>query len=139
MSQENVEIARRLLDAYNRGDRAACVALCDPQLEWVPPADWPENATIHGAEAVWDFVVSLNDPWEKGAYELLGVIDGGHDKVAVHVGRSVRGRVSGVAAEFDYWNVATFHNGKQVRSEWFLDREAALDAMGSAGEIARDV
>jgi hypothetical protein len=44
MSQENVEIGRQLADAVNRRDKAASLALCDPELEWVPPANWPENA-----------------------------------------------------------------------------------------------
>ena len=34
MSQENVEAARRLYDARNRGDMEAVIAECHPEVEW---------------------------------------------------------------------------------------------------------
>jgi len=130
MSQENVEIGRLLADATNRREKAAFLALCDPEIEWVPPAEWPETATIRGPEAVWDFMVQLDEPWEEGPYELLEVVDGGSDKVAWHLRRQVRGKTSGVDAAFDYWTVTTFRDGKVVRFEWFQDRGQALEAGG---------
>jgi ketosteroid isomerase-like protein len=130
MSEENVEIGRQVLDAANRRDKAAWLALCDPELEWVPPRDWPENATIHGLEAIWDFIVELEEPWEEGSYELIDLIDGGNDKIAARLGRRMRGKTSGVGAEFNYWNVVTFRDRKQLRSEWFVDRGEALEAVG---------
>jgi len=74
MSQENVELMRRMLDASNRRDRSAYLALLDPDIEWLPPKEWPEASTIHGREAAWDFAVELEGPWEQGAYELVDVI-----------------------------------------------------------------
>ena len=59
----------------------------------------PENATIHGPEAVWAFMLEINEPWEEGSYELVEAIDGGNDKAAAHMVRHVRGATSGVAAE----------------------------------------
>jgi ketosteroid isomerase-like protein len=67
MSQENVETVRQSLDALHRRDGAAWVALCDPEMEWFPPANWPETATIRGPEATWDFVIALNEPWGDGS------------------------------------------------------------------------
>ena len=52
------------MDAFNRRDRAAFVALCHPSIEAVPAKDFPENAPIRGAEAVWDFIVGVNDVWD---------------------------------------------------------------------------
>ncbi len=131
MSQESVELMRRGFDAFNRRDRAAWLELAHPELVWVPPADWPENAPVSGHEAVWDFAVSLSEPWEEGSYELGELIaDQENDVVAVHVSRRVRGKGSGVEAEFQYWLVGTFRDGKFVRTEWFADRGDALEAAG---------
>ena len=131
MSQENVELVRRGFDAFNRRDRSAWLALAHPDLEWLPPADWPENAMVCGSEAVWDFAVKSNEPWEKGfSYELIELIDCENDVVAAHVGRRVRGKASGIEAEFEYWAVLTFSNGKLLRSELFTDRAQALEAAG---------
>ena len=130
MSQENVELVRRGLDAFNRRDRSAWLALAHPDLEWLPPADWPENAMVRGSEAVWDFSVRSNEPWGTGSFELIELIDCENDVVAAHVGRHVRGKASGVEAEFEYWAVFTFSNGKLLRSELFTDRAHALEAAG---------
>jgi len=130
MSQENVEIGRRILDAYNRRDKAAYFALCDPELEWVPPAEWPEAAPVRGREAVWHFIVELDEPWERGVYELVEVIDVTDDKIVAQLRRKVRGKTSGLDAEFERWNLVTFRHGKQLRSEWFAGRADALAAAG---------
>jgi hypothetical protein len=48
-----VESVRRAVDAFNRRDSATWLALCDPDIEWRPLAEWPESAPIRGAEAVF--------------------------------------------------------------------------------------
>jgi ketosteroid isomerase-like protein len=49
MSQENVDVGRRMLQAFNDGDIEAIVADCDPAVEWeeqsipgVEPPYWSE-------------------------------------------------------------------------------------------------
>jgi ketosteroid isomerase-like protein len=133
VSQENVELARKALDAFHRRDKSAWLSLCDADYEWVPPADWPETAAVQGAEAVWAFMVELDEPWEAGEYEIAELIDCGNDKVAMHLRRHVRGKTSGVEADFDYWHVGTARNGKALRSEWFGDRSEALDSATRGG------
>jgi len=133
MSGENVELARKALDAFHRRDKAAFVALCHPDYEWVPPADWPETAAVQGPEAVWAFIVELDGPWEAGEYEIAEVIDCANDKVVMHLRRHVRGRTSGVEADFDYWVVGTSRDGKAVRSQWFAEREQAFEAATGCG------
>jgi ketosteroid isomerase-like protein len=130
MSQQNVEIGRRILDAYNRRDRATYLALCDPEMEWIPPSDWPEAAPVHGREAIWDFIVEVDEPWERGVYELVDVRAGRDDKIVAHLRRVVRGKTSGIDTTFEYWNVATFRHGKQLRAEWFTDPTEAVRAAG---------
>src|SRR6266487_586337 len=71
MSQENVELVRQGLDAVNRRDRAAWLALCDPELENIPPQDWPESDPIRGGEPVFDFLaVEAQDAWEEDSSPL---------------------------------------------------------------------
>ena len=36
MSEENLDIPRRLIDAYNRGDIASFLEFLDPDVEWIP-------------------------------------------------------------------------------------------------------
>ena len=39
MSQENVEIVRRAIEAFKRGDRDACSSIADPDFEFDPIED----------------------------------------------------------------------------------------------------
>ena len=63
MSQENVDAAQKALDAFNRRDKAAWLVLNDPEVEVVPPRDWPESDPIRGREAVWDFYIENIGAW----------------------------------------------------------------------------
>ena len=123
-------MARKALDAFNRRDRAAWSALCDPEFENVPPRDWPESDPIHGYEAVWDFFVDAQDAWEEGPYGFVELIAAGNDKVVANVRREVRGKSSGASVAWSYWQVVTFRNGKLLRMEWFANRAEALEAAG---------
>jgi ketosteroid isomerase-like protein len=136
MSQENVETLHRGMDAFNRRDRAAWLAVCDPAYETVPSDDWPEIEPISGAETVWDFYVQADEPWEKGDYECVDVIDAGNDRVVARMRRHARGKAS-ASVEYSYWVVVTVRNGKLSRIRWFEDRKKALDAVGLSEQDAR--
>jgi len=135
VSQENVERARQGLDAINRRDRAAWLALCDPELENMPPRDWPESNPNQGADAVFEFLaVEAQDAWEgESPYEYVELIDAGNDMIVAHMRREVRGKGSGATVAFSYWQVVTSRDGKSLRIEWFADRAEALEAAGLAG------
>ena len=120
---------RRILDAYNRGDRAAWLAEHDPDVVMIPERQWPENAPIRGADAVWDFYTAATGTWDE-ATSQLGEVIGSGDTLVMNNHREARGRASGANVEFSYWLVATFRNGKSIRQEWFADRADALEAAG---------
>ena len=40
MSQESLEVARQHIEAYNRGDVDALVALVSPDVEWEDAVFW---------------------------------------------------------------------------------------------------
>ena len=79
MSEENVESSRRVLDAFNRRDRAAWLALCDQELEDIPPRNWPESRRTQGREAVWDLYVKNTALWETAQFQYVGLDEGGKD------------------------------------------------------------
>jgi ketosteroid isomerase-like protein len=130
MSQENVESYRRAVDAFNRRDRPGWLALCGRGLENVPPRDWPESESIRGREAVWDFFVKGNEPWEESRFEIFELIDVGKDKIVAELRAEMRGKASGASVAWSYWHVVTSRDGKAQRFEWFADRAEALEAAG---------
>jgi ketosteroid isomerase-like protein len=132
MSEENVQLVRRTLEAFDRRDRAAWLPLQDEDFEAIPIRDWPDwpESEVRGREAAWDFYVEFLDPFERVLIDETEVLDAGADKVLWHPRVDLRGRGSGAGVEFDYWCVATIRQGRVLRAQWFTDRADAFKAAG---------
>src|SRR6266540_6166964 len=65
MSQENVEVTRQLIQAFNRRDLEAMTERFDPEIEWTPggPAA-VERAVYRGREEVSDGFAATWETWE---------------------------------------------------------------------------
>jgi ketosteroid isomerase-like protein len=122
------------MEAFNRRDRDAWLALNDPEVEFHADPEWPESGVIAGREEVWDFAVGLTDAWEQDAFELIEVIDAGDDMLVARYRRPVQGKASGIADVLDYWCVHTFRRAKLLSHEWFASRAEALEAAGLSQE-----
>jgi ketosteroid isomerase-like protein len=107
--------------------------LTDPDAVMIPAREWPENAPIRGAAAIWDFYDEVGATWEAGSFDLGEIIDDNRETVFANVRRETRGKASGVGIDFSYWVVVTQRNGRAIRIEWFADRQSALEAAGLAG------
>jgi|SRR3954447_9986487 ketosteroid isomerase-like protein len=131
MSQENVDRMRQSLDAFDRRDRSAWLALRDEDCEVVASAVWPDADVVRGRDAAWEFYVGVVDSFEPRTYaEEVEFVDAGLDKVIVHQHHELRGRASGAEVDFDFSVVVSFRDGTIVREQWFSDRADALEAVG---------
>ena len=130
MSQQNVKIAREVVEAINRRDRDAWLRLYDPEVEFRADPRWPESETVRGRDAIWTFISDIAEAWQPGDFEIGEVIDAGSDRLLVQVTRPVQGKTSGIPDVFDYWCVMTFREGKVVGTYWFATRGQALEAVG---------
>ncbi|HEX2129443.1 MAG TPA: hypothetical protein VHF58_09540, partial [Solirubrobacterales bacterium] len=68
MSQENVEIYKRAIDAFDRGDRDTWVAIHHEECELIPSATWPEADIVRGGDANWEFYTRVTEPFAHHAY-----------------------------------------------------------------------
>lgn len=131
MSQENVEIVRRVYAAAARRDGASVLALYDSEVEWdvsrSPMARLVGGTVYHGHEDLRRFFRDYHDAWESVEYDPAELIDAGDYVISVDVERA-RGRASGVATELTQYAVWTIKDGKIVRVVWFPARQDALDA-----------
>ena len=130
MSRQNVERLRQAAEAFNGGDRTAFLALCDPEVENIPPRDWPESEPIRGREAVWDFYIETTSLWDKRSVEYAEIMEVGDDKIVAELRQDVQGKASGVPVEWAFWQVVTFRKGKLAHAEFYIDRMEALKAVG---------
>jgi ketosteroid isomerase-like protein len=134
MSQENVEIVRRLWDAASRRDVEAVLALYDPEVEF-DVSRHPLTSLIggrrvyRGHEGLRSFFRERSEALEnvEDVYEEL--IDAGDHVVAVARIRG-RGRGSGVEVELPHGAaVLTIREGKVVRVVFLPTRDEALEAL----------
>jgi ketosteroid isomerase-like protein len=128
MSQENVEVVRRSLEAYRRGDLDAALAHVHPKIVWSPYEEPP----MHGVDAVRTYLRRWEGEWEELETTPEEFIDAGEQVVAVIHFRG-RGRGSGIEVEARSYSVYTVRDDKTVRMEEFIEREDALEAAGLSG------
>jgi uncharacterized protein len=131
MTRANVEIVRRVADAFAAGDADTVFDLVSPEIEWgFSHADtWLEEKVYRGYEGIGEFFGKWVGEWEDYRFEVEEVIDAGDKAVAI-IRDEGRGKSSGITLERRHAEVWTIHDGRVVKIEPFDDRAQALDAVG---------
>jgi uncharacterized protein len=133
MSEENVEIVRRLYEAVGRDDSATVLALYDPDVEFdfsrSPLGNFMERGVYHGYDGIRTWNRERYEAWESVEETCEGLIDHGEYVVSTVTSRG-RGRSSGADVAWTHYGVWTFREGKIVRVAWFRTREDAFEAAG---------
>ena len=129
MSEENVEIVRGFIDAYNRRDFDAAIESFDPEIDFVLPAHQSADSG-RGPDAVIRFFEGLDETFDDVQLQPQEYVDGG-DRVATRLRHYAHGKGSGLVLDEElYHQVTTFRDGTIVRIEYFTDWSAALEAAG---------
>ena len=129
MSQENVEIVRRIYASWTPGSSPAESNLMHPDIEWDNPSDALEPGTRVGIEAFTAITRGLDNTIRDLRMEVERLIDAG-DRVVVIATMRGQGSASGVAIERRHGSVWTIRDGKAVRFQWFHEPDDALEAAG---------
>src|SRR5215212_5126767 len=127
MSEQNVEIVRRLQHDWNAGDMIARADRFHPDVEFLPLRAATEG-TFRGLSGIDAFVadtVEIFDRFEMN-YELA---DFG-ERVLAWGSIHVRARASGIETDIESGGWFDFQDGKVVRWEDFGSKSAALEAAG---------
>ena len=124
MSRENVELVRRIYEAWDREESARDFIAAD--VEYVNPSYAVEPGTRHGRES---FSV-VRETYEDFKLEIERFVDAGEEDVVVLAHYAGSGRASGVRMAGEHGYVWTIRDGAAVRFRWFQTHEEALDAAG---------
>jgi ketosteroid isomerase-like protein len=132
MSQENVELAKRVIDAFNRRDADAIFECVNPDIEWFPavPVSFGGGA-LRGREGIESYLRDVSDTWEE--YRVLSQDFRDLDQDQVLVLSRVEGRGAG-SGRFDaaMGQIFDIRDGKISRVRTYLDHGEALKAVGLA-------
>ena len=130
MSQENVDLSYRVIDAFNRRDLGAYLALIDPEVEFTPYEVWVQGGEPYrghaGVRAWWEESFAVFPDLRAEAYEIR---DFGDRTVAC--GR-IRGQGAGGGASIErsMWLVVEWRNTKTTSWCSFESEAEALEAVG---------
>ncbi len=126
MSQENVEIVRRLAEAFPH-DEEEWLSKVDPALEWYPIEE--AHSLSRGHEAAIRVRRSWLENWEGHQMDVEEVKDGA-DSVVACMHLTGRGKMSGVEVDFRVYMHFKLRDGKVVYCYEYADRGEALEAAG---------
>src|SRR4029079_1376724 len=138
MSQENVEIALRIRDAFNSRDLIALAEMCDDDVEFVSflAAVDAGGATYRGT-GFWDsYFARMDESWGDWQVEDARVFDAGDDRVAAVFRLVGAGKSSGVPVDQTVGMAIRFRNGKVWRMRSYPNGADALEAVGLSEQDA---
>ena len=129
MSQENVEIVRRLLDAFNARDLDRFAGLTTQDFEWSPSMVAIEGEVFLGREGIETYFGRMIDAWDEfrvadGEFRDLG------DRVLWRGRLDGRGRISGAPVSAPLDILYGLRDGQVSSMRSFLDHAEALKAVG---------
>ena len=129
MSQQNVELHRRALDAYNARDIEAFIEIADPDIEF-HSAFAEIGGVYRGHNDLRKLQGDLDDAWGDDRYvESEAYFDLGEQTLLFQVIR-VRGRQSGAEVELPSANLMRWRDGRCVYGTMYSNREDALRDLG---------
>ena len=134
MSQENVEIVRRIYDAWMADDYETVFSTYDPEIRLNPdPEAWwvGMDQDYVGHDGVRRYMRAVYEAFEDYRPEIEQIIDAGEGRVLTLAVEHGRGRGSG--AEVQAMKTAhlwTLRDGQALQVDLFMDRERALEAVG---------
>src|SRR5438876_565391 len=123
MSQENVDVIRRLFSALEESDLAAALDTFDPEVTWSPT-----EGDYRGIEGVGSHFIEWMEPWDVHHIEPEEFVDH-DDRVLVTIHVTARGGQSGMEIDQRFFQVYTVRHAKIRRMVEYVDRDQAVRAM----------
>lgn len=128
MAGNNLDLTRRLIEAFATRDVETFEAYCDPQIEIQPAITRFEGTAFRGARAYRQFLEQIDEAWEslEGSLEQCSTLD--DDRVMAISRLRTRSRGRGVPIDVQMVWIMTFREGKLARIDAYTSVAAALEA-----------
>lgn len=136
MPEENIELHRRVVDAFNRRDVERMLTLYDPQIELHSAVT---ASVYHGHAGVRRWNRDLEEAFgEAIRIEPQAYFDLGEHTITFHLLHG-RGRSSGVDVAEAFAHVHRWRNGLTVWFKAFADQVDALNTLGIAQDAVERI
>jgi ketosteroid isomerase-like protein len=129
MSQENVELARRLVEWFNARDVDAVQAHSTDDVEIVPLRAAIEDTVYRGPGAAAAFAADSDESWEELRFDAEALRDAGERVLAIGE-LSARARGTGAEVSARLAMLFAFRGDRLSKARSYTDVEDALEAAG---------
>jgi ketosteroid isomerase-like protein len=127
----NVDVVYELVDAINRADLEAILAVYDPDVDY-RPLRAPIQGAYAGHAGIREWWADTEENFAAFRLEAKEIRDIGDERVLAAGKLHVRGRGSGVEASVPSASLIAFRGGLIVALKDYGDPEKALEAAGLA-------
>lgn len=130
MSQENVEVVRKMWKAYGERGVDGVLTYFAEDCVCEDFTDMPDRATYEGKQGLRERDRHFAEIWEDLTIEPEEFIDAGEGVVVTLISICGRGRGSGVSVDARSAFIDEFRGGKIVRNRAFSSTTEALETAG---------
>jgi ketosteroid isomerase-like protein len=132
MSEDNAALTLKAIDALNRADFDALLALLSPDVVWEALEGVSGIGELYrGRAGVREWIALMWENMEEGVHaDIDQMADLGDDRVIFAVVFTARRKGSGVPFELRNWQILWFADGLITRRQVFWTRAEALQAAG---------
>ena len=130
MSQENVEIVRRFIDAWSAHDRDEMLRHLHPDAVFHSAITNVVGETIEGRDQIVAVFDRWEDEWSDIYWEVDEYIDVDDSRVVTLHRVIATGRMSGIQTIRELGGVLELRDGLVVKQWIYLDRNEALASVG---------
>ena len=125
----NVDIIKRLYQAFAEGDMDSISALIDPAVEWIESDGIPYGGVFHGYEAVLNGVFAkIGSEWDNFTAEVDQFIDAGDIVVTLGTDSGIY-KATGKKMQAPTASIWTLKNGKVIKFRQYIDTLAVTNAI----------
>jgi ketosteroid isomerase-like protein len=128
MAQENVELVRRMYEAFHGGDAEGALTCFDPDVV-IDASRRVDGATGRGRQELAAIIAAWLGAWEEWREEIEEIRDHG-DEVYVVATQAGRGKGSGVEIKTRYAVVYEIRGALINRMTLYVDPAEGLEAVG---------
>jgi ketosteroid isomerase-like protein len=130
MSEENLEIVRRFIEAWSAHDRAELAKYLHPHAVFHSAITNVVGETFYGPDQILGVFDRWAEEWSAIRWEVDEYIDVDESRVVTLHKVIATGRASGVETARDLGGVIEIREGLVVKQWIYLDRNEALEAAG---------
>src|SRR3954454_7808396 len=131
MSQENVEIVRRIVEVFARdGISGSFEGLLADDFELRPVFEVAGGANFVGRGGFGRFMRQWTEDFKDWKLDLDELLDAGEAGVVAQMRQSARGKASGTPVELQYGMVFHLRDRRIARMDVYMSQTDALKAVG---------